>query len=132
MNVRVTTAFVLIGLLSLSPLTNGLRADTLMIEAEVKRTLTTANGDWGGCMVALSVSPADEGLNCPSAGWVTFSCTGEHTTKSKAMLMFDSAMLAFAMGRKVRVWVDDTKKHNGYCFVSRIDVLAETSDEEDD
>ena len=38
--------------------------------------------------------------------------------------MYDSAQLAFVTGRRVRVWVDDTRKHNGFCFVTRIDVLA--------
>ena len=75
-------------------------------------------------MVALSVSPSEEGLDCPTSKWVTFSCTGVHTSKTSALRMYDSAVLAFAMGRTVRVWVDDTKKHNGYCFVSRIDVEA--------
>ena len=72
---------------------------------------------------ALAVSPSDSGLNCPVGKWVTFSCTGELTSKSSAMRLYDSAQLAFVTGRTVRIWVDDTKKHNGYCFASRIDVL---------
>lgn len=101
------------------------QARTAEIETEIRRTLTVADDRFGGCMVALEVSPSEEGLDCPTAKWVTFSCTGEHTSKSSALRMYDSAQLAFVTGRNVRVWVDDTKKHNNYCFVSRIDVLPE-------
>ena len=100
------------------------QAATSEIVAEVRRTLTAADDRWGGCMVILSVSPADKGLDCPETGWVTFSCSGTHTSKSNALRMYDSALLAFVTERTVRVWVDDTRKHNGYCFVTRIDVEA--------
>ena len=106
-------------------LTMPVQAATEEIEGEVRRTLTVADERFGGCMVALSVSPSEEGLDCPTSKWVTFSCTGTHTSKSNALRMYDSAQLAFVTGRTVRVWVDDTKKHNGHCFVNRIDVVAD-------
>lgn len=106
-------------------LTVPVQAATAEVVAEVRRTLTVADDRFGGCMVALSVSPSEEGLDCPTSKWVTFSCTGTHTSKSNALRMYDSAQLAFVTGREVRVWVDDTKKHNGHCFVSRIDVMAD-------
>ena len=100
------------------------QATPVSIEASITRTLAAADR-FGGCMAALDVAPSDSGLNCPvGSRWVTFSCTGEHATKADAMRMFDSAQLAFVTGRRVRVWVDDTRKHNGHCFVSRIDVLS--------
>ena len=98
------------------------QATPVSIEARITRTLAAAEA-FGGCMAALDVSPSDSGLNCPVGKWVTFSCTGEHTSKADALRMFDSAQLAFITGRRVRVWVDDTRKHNSHCFVSRIDVL---------
>jgi len=97
-------------------------AATARVDAEITRTLTVSDDRWGGCAVRLSVSPSEEGLNC-SDNWVSFSCTGDHASKSNAARMFDSAQMAFALGREVRVWVDDTKTHNGFCFVNRIDVL---------
>ena len=100
------------------------QATTEQVAAEVRRTLTVADERFGGWMVALSVSPSEEGLDCPESKWVTFSCTGTYTSKSNALRMYDSAQLAFVTGRRVRVWVDDTKKHNGHCFASRIDVVA--------
>ena len=100
------------------------QATTVSIEARITRTLAAAEA-FGGCMAALDVSPSDSGLNCPVGGkWVTFSCTGEYAAKAEALRMFDSAQLAFITGRRVRVWVDDTRKHNSHCFVTRIDVLS--------
>ena len=119
-SIRFTAAALAASML----LTVPAQAATEEIVAEVRRTLTVADDRFGGCMVALSVSPADKALDCPTSKWVTFSCTGTHTSKSSALRMYDSAQLAFVTGREVRVWVDDTKKHNGHCFVSRIDVMA--------
>lgn len=100
------------------------QAAQALIKSEITRTLTVPDDRWGGCMVMLAESPADAGLNCPTSRWVTFGCSGVHAKKSDAQRAFDSAQLAFVSRRGVLVWVDDTKKHNGYCFVSRIDVLA--------
>ena len=105
-------------------LTQPTQAATAQVQAEVRRTLTVADDEkFGGCMVVLSVSPSEEGLDC-SSSWVSFSCSGTFTSKSNALRMFDSAQLAFVTGKTVIVEVDDTKKHNGHCFASRIDVLA--------
>lgn len=95
-------------------------------DATVTRTLASEDDRFGGCMARLDKSAADEGLNveCPASPWVTFSCSGVHTSKSNALRMFDSAQMAFALGRTVRVEVDDSRKHNGFCFVRRIDVNA--------
>ena len=125
MNIRKSVKFTAAAALFMSVLlTMPAEAATAEVTGEVRRTLTVADERWGGCMVILSVSPSEEGLDCPETGWVTFSCTGTHTSKSNALRMYDSAQLAFVTGRTVRVWVDDTKKHNGYCFASRIDVVA--------
>ena len=104
------------------------RALTAEVVGEIRRTLTMADlpdadTRFGGCMVALSASPADKGLDCQSR-WITFSCTGVHASRSSALRMYDSAQLAFVAGRTVRLWVDDTKKHNNHCFAYRIDVVA--------
>ncbi len=98
-------------------------AQTAQMDARVVRTLASAES-FGGCMVRLSVAPADTGLNCPDR-WVTFGCNGDFGSKADAQRMFDSAQMAFAMGRQVRVWVDDERKIGSFCAVKRIDVLAE-------
>ena len=110
--------------LSMLPLASA-SAEVASFQATVTRTLATAGDNFGGCMVALSVAPSDEGLACPvDKNWVTFSCSGTHTTKANALRMLDAAQLAFVTARPVRVWVNDAKTHNGYCFVERIDVLS--------
>ena len=124
MTIQRSVSFLAAALAMSVLLATSSQAATTSFEAEVRKTLSVADDRWGGCMVALSVSPSDEGLDCPETAWVTFSCSGEHASKSSALRMYDSAQLAFVTGRTVKVWVDDSKKHNGYCFVSRIDVNA--------
>ncbi len=124
MTIRRSVKFTAAALSLSVLLTVPAQATTAQVVGEVRRTLTVADERFGGCMVALSVSPSEMSLNCPTTKWVTFSCTGTHTSKSNALRMYDSAQLAFVTGRTVRVWVDDTRTHNGHCFVSRIDVEA--------
>ena len=73
-------------------------------------------------MVSVDVRLSDKGLDCPKKS-VSFSCSGVFTEKDVAYRMFDQAQMAFALERKVQIYVDDTKKHNGYCYGNRIEVL---------
>ena len=92
------------------------------IEGKAIRTLTTGDGRFGGCMVQLDKRLADTGLNCPG-NWVTLSCTGVHTSsKEDGSRMFDSAQMAFSLGKTIVVEVNDEKKHNGHCYARRVDV----------
>lgn len=93
------------------------------ITTTVTRTMSLADDRFGGCAVRLNDAPSEAGLNC-SSNWVTFSCSGDHASKSSAARNFDSAQMAFVLGKRVRVWVDDSKTHNGLCFVERIDVIG--------
>ena len=116
--VKCTVALLLLGTFA-----TALHADVVSMTTRITRTMVVADDRWGGCAAQLDVSPADEGLaNCGK--WVTFSCTGVHTSKSRALVMFDQAQMAFALDRRVRVFVDDAKTHNGICFVNRIELLA--------
>ena len=90
------------------------------IEAKAIRTLTTGDGRFGGCMVQLDESLSDAGLNCTN--WVTFSCTGVHTSKDDGFRMFESAQMAFALDKTMVLEVTDDKKHNGHCYARRVDV----------
>jgi hypothetical protein len=96
-----------------------------LISATTIRTSTvTGDTSYGGCMAALgaAVNTATNSPNCPGA-WVTFSCIGTYAPKEQAFHMLDQAQLALALDKKVNVLVDDTKKHNGYCFARRISVI---------
>lgn len=95
---------------------------TVAIKASVVKTMVADQDRFGGCMARLDRNLADYGLNC-SGKWVTFSCSGVYASRDTAYRMFDSAQMAFALGRKVSVQVDDTRKHDGHCYAARIDVL---------
>lgn len=102
------------------PLTSD--AVTKGVIVDIVRTLVVDDGRFGGCMVFTDVTFVQEGLDCNS-NWVSFSCSGDFTSKDVGYRMFDSAQLAFVLGNRVLLVIDDTKKHNGYCYANRIDVL---------
>lgn len=93
---------------------------TAVITAKVTKTLVDSV-NFGGCMAALSVN-APSSVSCKTT-WVTFSCTGDFSDIVLAYQKLDQAKLALTTNRSVSVTVDDSKKHSGYCFASRIDVL---------
>ena len=110
-------------LLGLAPMVG--QAAEARMSTSVVRTLASEDGSYGGCMAQLSESIAEAtGLDCPGR-WVAFSCSGEHVSKAEAMRLYDAAQLAFVSGRRAMLRVDDARKHDGYCFAPRIDVLAE-------
>ena len=92
------------------------------VKGSVTKTMVADEGRWGGCMALLDQELADYGLNCPGS-WVTFSCSGVYTEKTEAYRMFDQAQMALARKRKIQVYVDDTKKHNDYCFANQVRVF---------
>lgn len=96
-------------------------AATETVSGKVLRVLTIADGSFGGCMVLLDQSVPGAGLDCPG-NWVTFSCTGDYTTVNQAKSMFEAAQVAFALDRRVNVRVDDTRRHNGWCYADRFEI----------
>ena len=96
-------------------------AASAFVTANVTRVLMSGDERWGGCMALLSVNVQ---AHLPSCGpsWVSFSCTGDFADKVQAYRMVDQAQLALTSGKQVTVQVHDDKKHNGYCYASRIDV----------
>jgi len=96
-------------------------AAQVSVTGHVIRTMVADQDRWGGCMAQLDVKLSTQGLNCPSR-WVSFSCSGDYTAKDIAYRMFDTAQMAYAMGHRVTVSVNDAKKHNGYCYANRIEV----------
>ena len=97
-------------------------SDIVWITAEVTKTMVQPDGTYGACMAALSVDPASVLPSC-SPNWVTFSCTGDFGDVLGAWRQFDQAQLALAGDHLVFVLVDDSRKHNGYCYAPRIDVI---------
>jgi hypothetical protein len=91
-------------------------------EATVTRT-AVHESNFGVCMAKVSPSPSDEGLNC-KPDWVSFSCSGDFNSKEIGQQKLSAAQLALMTGDLVKINVDDTRKHNGYCYAQRIDNLA--------
>lgn len=89
--------------------------------ANVLRVISD-NKWYGGCMASLSVAPSSIGLDCAGQS-VTFSCTGDFATKDQAKRNFELAQMAMLLDAPIQVVVDDTKKHNGYCLVKRVDMV---------
>ena len=111
---------LIISLIAMLGFTSLAQAATATIPAKVKTLLAADGGRWGECMALLDVSVQSYLPTCPAGNWVTFSCSGVFTTKDVANRMFDLAQMAKALNRPVSVYVDDSKKHNGYCYVNRI------------
>lgn len=93
------------------------------LTARIHGTLTTADRRFGGCMVALDRPLRDAALDCPGS-WITLSCSGVHGSAEAARRKFQFARDAFRTGRTVLVEVTDEKKHHGWCYGQRLDVLA--------
>ncbi len=95
---------------------------TATLYAKVNRVMMHNDGTFGGCMAQLSENP-QSALGACAPSWVSFSCTGDFTDQVSAYRSFDQAQLALAANKYIMVVVDDGRRHNGYCFASRIDVL---------
>jgi hypothetical protein len=100
-------------LLTASPLS--MAATGVVNGAIVTKILTNDGGSFGGCMVLLDKS-VNAVLSTCSSSWVTFSCTGDHTSTARANTMLETAKMAYALGKPVQVSFTDAKKHNSYCF----------------
>jgi hypothetical protein len=115
---RVYQSLILIVVAALSSSAFAARA---AFNADVVRVLSDSE-NYGGCMALLSVRPADRGLDCWGS-WVTFSCSGDFSDRASAIRKFEMAQVALLTDNQIFVVVDDTKKHNNYCFAPRVDLL---------
>ena len=89
--------------------------------AKITQLITTET-TYGGCMVKLSKPIISAVDNC-AAGWVAFSCDGAlGNSVPRASAMWESAQLAYALDKTVRVRIDNSKKLNGYCYSDYIRV----------
>ena len=102
-----------------SPMAFGDRA---FVTGEILRLLTADQGRWGECMVELNADQASTGLDC-TTNFVTFSCSGVHTSRSNAKVMYETAQIAFALNKRVQIQIDDELKHNGHCFGASVRVF---------
>lgn len=89
--------------------------------ASVQQTMLDSQY-YGLCMARITPGPESVHPTC-SSGWVTFSCTGDFNSKNDGNLKYQTTQLSILSGKKLHILVDDTKRHNGYCFAPRVDLL---------
>lgn len=76
---------------------------------------------YGGCMAVVSGAEAiSSRLASCADGYITFSCSGIHNTKSEGLAKFSQAQLAYVSSTPIRVRLLDNKKHNGFCFADTV------------
>ncbi len=109
----------LIGALILSVTTPPILAASETLSNATVYNLLVQEGAYGGCMANVSVHA--QTVNCPP-GWVTFSCDGTYNTPQAGKMKYAQALMAFTLKKKVDIHLDDTKKHNTYCYAYRVDL----------
>ena len=96
-------------------------AVTGIIETKVRRLMSDPQL-FGQCMAYLTVSPhLNADVSDCKPNWVTFDCSGDFAAKDVANRSYNAAQLALVTNRVVVLTIDNTKKHNGFCWVRRID-----------
>ena len=83
----------------------------------------TDDTNYGGCMARVDPAPNTYGSVTCQGAYITFSCACTHTTKSDSQTKYSAAQLAFVTGGRLFVILDDSKKHNGFCYAQRVDNL---------
>ena len=89
--------------------------------AKIDKMIITSDGSYGGCLLHLDKRTEDTVAGC-GRSWVSLSCSGEFATKSDARFLLETAQLAYVLEKTVQIRIDDSKKHNGYCFADFINI----------
>lgn len=97
-------------------LTSTASATNFWKTGKITRILTDSEA-FGGCMVHIT---DNIGNGCPNNGWVSLDCTNTFYTDSNKKLAI--ALTAYSLDKKVSVFIDNTKKHSGYCLARRVDL----------
>ena len=88
-------------------------------DAKIDEIIISSDGSYGGCLLHLTKKTEDALPNC-GRSWVSLSYSGDFTSKADARFLLQNAQLAMALDKTVQVRIDDSKKHNGYCFADVI------------
>ncbi len=109
---KVTGTFVLL------LLTGSAFAEIVRVDGKVEASLID-DTNFGVCMVLLDTQAS----NCTTR-WITFSCSGDFNSAAAGFKKYDNAVLGQFTGQPIRVFVDDTRKHNGHCYGTRVDIVT--------
>ena len=120
---KTTTYMILLGIIMAAP---NAFAQKATIVAHVTQTLVSDGNTYGGCMALIDKTIATQSstpMNCPSK-WVTFSCSGVYNSKDIAYRKLDIAQKSEVTGHRAIFYINDLKKHNGFCYAYRVDSLS--------
>ncbi len=90
-------------------------------KTKIARTLSHAEGDYGGCMAQLESS--NQSAICGGSHWYSFDCKGFYISAGSGKRAYATALSAFVAEKYVDMEVDNSRKANGYCLVTRIDMV---------
>ena len=110
----------LLPLMLLSLMTFEAHAATAKFGTSIDQFIIT-EGRYGNCMARLDISPQSQLPDCNNS-WVSFSCDGTYASKEVAYRMLELSQMAYALEKNVTIHLDDSRKHNGYCFAYRVDL----------
>ena len=96
-------------------------AQTASIEGRVWQVLVSED-NFGGCMITVEGDIQDELPSC-KPWWMTLDCNGDYLESRTSEQLLEQARLAYSEKGSVRAYVDDSRRHNGYCLAYRIDLL---------
>ena len=117
-------AWILAVLLSMAFVSNAYAAG--WVTADVVKSQVISNGQLGGCLVEVTPNFSSLGLSACNNKWVTFDCASRGSTpKDAAMRLFDSAMMAYLLGRQARIFISDVEIIDGFCLGRRVVVMPE-------
>lgn len=94
---------------------------------KITNSIATDGKTYGGCIALINFDIKKTAPNCTSGSvaghsYVSFSCTGDLQPADTGLMLFEQAQMAQLMGKEVRFEIDDAKKHNGFCMVTRAEI----------
>ena len=117
---KVNLFFKIISIVVFLTASSFVSAQTFFKTGKITRIITQDNKT-GGCMIKLS---NNIGNGCPANGFVSLDCNGDISADaSKGKRAYATALLAYSMGKKVSVRVDNQKVLNSFCVADRLDIL---------
>ena len=111
-----------VAIFALVSLASSVQAETAKLTATVEKTLVI-DSSFGSCMASVNPLPGSVLAGCNSS-WVTFSCTGDFNSKAVGQQKMQVAQLAQITGGTIDFYLDNTRKHSGYCFAWRVDLVT--------
>lgn len=91
-----------------------------IVETQITRLMADSEL-FGRCMAKVSSSPhLNSDISDCKSDWVTFDCSGDFASKDVANRSYASAQLALVTEKVVVLTVNNSRKHNGYCWAERI------------